>query len=196
MTSTRIITLFATLLGLTLASTAQAELRSYQLDPVHSRVVFSIDHIGLSKAIGSFAKPEGQLRFDPTDWTRAELQVDLGLASLDLGDEDWNQRMLKRDFFHAEKHPQARFVSTRIEPLDGENFLIHGQLTLRGESTGASMTVRFNGERRHPMTRRHTAGFSASMQLSRAALGMKAYPNVIGDAVEVTIEIEAKRERP
>lgn len=189
------ITLFATLLVLALASTAHAETRSYRLDPVHSRVVFSIDHIGLSKAIGSFAKPEGTLRFDAADWSRAELQVDLHLASLDLGDADWNRRMLRRDFFHAQRHPQARFVSTRIEPLDDENFLVHGQLTLRGEPSDASMTVRFNGERRHPMTRRHTAGFSASMQLSRSALGMKAYPNVIGDAVIVTIEIEAQRER-
>lgn len=187
--------LFASLFGLTLASTAHAELRSYRLDPVHSRVVFSIDHIGLSKAIGSFAKPEGTLRFDPTDWTRAELQVDLELASLDLGDTEWNQRMLRRDFFHAKKHPQARFVSTRIEALDDENFLVHGQLMLRGETSEASMAVRFNGERRHPMTWRHTAGFSASMQLSRSELGMKAYPNVIGDAVTVTIEIEAQREQ-
>lgn len=196
MTKARRFSIVSALLGLALSSTAQAELRSYRLDPVHSRVVFSIDHIGLSKAIGSFAKPEGSLRFDPSDWSRAELQVELDLASLDLGDADWNQRMLRRDFFHAKKHPQARFVSTRIEPLDTENFRVHGQLTLRGESSDASMTVRFNGERRHPMTRRHTAGFSASMQLSRSALGMKAYPNVIGDAVDVTIEIEAQRERP
>ncbi len=195
MSSTFRFKLCATLLGMALSMTAHAELRSYRLDPVHSRVVFSIDHIGLSKAIGSFAKPEGQLRFDASDWSSAELQVDLDLASLDLGDADWNKRMLRRDFLHAEKHPQARFESTRIEVLDGENFRVHGQLTLRGERSEASMAVHFNGERRHPMTKRHTAGFSASMQLSRAALGMKAYPNVIGDAVEVTIEIEAQRER-
>lgn len=195
MIKARIITRLAALLCLALTSAAQAELRSYRLDPVHSRVVFNINHIGLSKAIGSFAKPQGTLRFDASDWSRAELQVELDLASLDLGDADWNRRMLRRDFFHAKKHPQARFVSTHIEPLDAESFRVHGQLSLRGEVTDASMTVRFNGERRHPMTLRHTAGFSASMQLSRSALGMRAYPNVIGDEVIVTIEIEVQRKR-
>jgi len=178
-----------------LPAAVQAEARRYVLDPVHSRVIFKIDHIGLSKAIGSFAKPEGRLRFDAQDWSSAELEVSLDLASLDLGDADWNQRMLRRDFFRAERYPQARFVSTRVEPKDETGFIVHGELSLRGSSVPATMDVRFNGERRHPMTRRHTAGFSASMRLSRAELGMVAYPNVIGDLVEVEIEVEARRER-
>lgn len=177
------------------ATLAQAQPADYALDPVHSRVVFTVDHIGLSKAIGTFAQPEGRLRFDAADWSSAEVDVRLDLRTLDLGEADWNRRMLRRDFFHAGRHPEARFVSQRIEPIDAERFLVHGELSLRGQAHPATMRVHFNGERRHPMTFRPTAGFSATLSLSRSALGMVAYPNVIGDAVEVAIEVEARRLR-
>jgi polyisoprenoid-binding protein YceI len=50
----------------------------------------------------------------------------------------------------------------------------------------------------HPLTLRHTVGYSASARFQRSAVGMDASLSQVGDVVEVLIEIEASKvvERP
>ncbi len=183
------------LLALLLAPLAQAKLRDYRIDPVHSRVMFNVDHLGFSKAIGTFAAPTGWIRFDPDDLAASSVEVELDLRRLDLGDAEWNQRMARRDGFDSEAHPLARLTSTRIEPTGERAFTLHGELQLRGERFPIELQVQFNRLGRHPLTLRRTAGFSARATLSRAALGLDAWKRMVGDKVELRIEVEAMRKR-
>lgn len=183
------------LVALLLAPLAQAKLRDYRIDPVHSRVMFSVDHLGFSKAIGTFAAPTGWIRFDPDDPAASSAEVELDLRRLDLGDTEWNQRMARRDGFDSEAHPLARFSSQRIEPAGDRAFVLHGELHLRGARYPLELQVQFNRLARHPLTLRRTAGFSARATLSRAALGLDAWKRMVGDEVELRIEVEATRKR-
>jgi len=187
----------ATLLacGLLAAVAIPAAPRDYAIDPLHTRVLFSVDHLGYSRALGTFSAPSGRLRFDPRDWRSAEVEIEIDLGSLDLGDAGWNARMLRRDFFDAEQHPTARFRSTRVEPLEAGGALVHGLLSLRGVSREVTLEARLNRLARHPLTLRRTAGFSATATLSRSAFGMSAWKSAVGDAVFLTIEVEATRTR-
>lgn len=171
----------------------QAAAREYQLDPVHSRVWFSVDHLGLSRALGTFSAPRGWLRFDPDDFSSARGEIELDLATLDLGDEKWNRRMARGDSLDSEDHPVARWRIERIEPIGEDLFHAHGSLALRGASFPLTLSVRFNGLRRHPLTLRRTAGFSASAVLSRAALGIDKWKSMVGDEVKLEVEVEARR---
>lgn len=173
----------------------QARTEVFALDPVHTRIVFFVDHAGLSRAIGSFSSAHGQLQFDPEDWSTAKLEVVVPLASLDLGDADWRDKVLEPGFLDAKGQPEARFVSTRVEPVDKDHARVTGQLSLRGTSHEVVLDVRLNALKRHPITFRRTAGFSASARLSRRDFGITTWPNVIGDAVELQIEAEAIRDR-
>src|SRR6187551_1035690 len=107
----------ATLLALFLAAApeARAARQHYRLDPVHTRVAFQVNHAGFSNPMGTFARASGTLDFDPDDWTTAQLQVDVPIATLDLGDAAWQGKILDRTFFDATRFPTARFVSTRVE---------------------------------------------------------------------------------
>lgn len=173
----------------------QARSERFALDPVHTRIVFFVDHAGLSRAIGSFSGAHGQLQFDPDDWSTATLEVTVPLASLDLGDAAWRDKVLEPEFLDAKGQPEARFVSTRVEPVDGDHARVTGQLSLRGISREVVLDVRLNALKRHPITFRRTAGFSASARLSRRDFGITTWPNVIGDEVELQIEAEALRDR-
>ncbi|WP_225539944.1 YceI family protein [Xanthomonas sp. XNM01] len=176
------------------ATAASAAPARYELDPVHTRVVFAVEHAGFSQALGAVSGSEGVLEFDPDDWSSARLDVRVPLQRLDLGDEKWNRATLARNLLDAEQHPQAHFVSTRIEPVDAHNATVHGRLSLRGVTRDVALQVRLNAVKRHPLPPfRRTVGFSATAELSRSAFGIDAWPSMIGDTVQLRIEAEAVR---
>lgn len=175
---------------------ARAGSAAYELDPVHTRVMIAVEHAGFSKAIGTVSGSSGHLQFDPEDWTTARLEVSVPLQRLDLGDEKWNQAVLARNLLDVEEFPTATFVSTRIEPIDPQHASVYGTLTLHGVPKEVKLDVTFNALRRHPLPPfRRTAGFSATATLSRADFGIDAWKSVIGDSVELRLEVEATRTR-
>lgn len=169
----------------------------YRLDPVHTRVVFAIDHAGFSRAIGTVSGSTGTLVFDPDDWTRARLEATVPLERLDLGDEDWNKAARGGSFLDTDRFPAAHFVSTRVEPIDAQHAAVYGTLTLRGVSREVKLDVTVNAVKRHPMPPfRRTAGFSATTRLNRADFGITSWKTVVGEEVELRIEAEATRNGP
>lgn len=166
----------------------------YALDPVHTRVLFAIEHAGFSKALGTVSGSTGSLLFDPDDWRSARLDARVPLQRLDLGDEKWNRAALARNLLDGERHPEAHFVSTRIEPIDATHAKVFGTLTLHGVSREIALEVTLNALKRHPLPPfRRTVGFSATTTLQRADFGIDAWPSVIGGAVDLRIEAEATR---
>lgn len=182
------------LLGLLLVllfPTAMAAER-FALDPVHTRVMVAVDHAGYSKAIGTASGSTGVLAFDPADWRQARLEARVPLQRLDFGDTAWNRAVAAANLLDATRTPEAHFISTRVEPVAGDEAIVHGQLTLRGVTRPVALQVRMNALKRHPMPPfRRTAGFSATAILSRADFGIDAWPAMIGDSVELRIEAEA-----
>ena len=166
----------------------------YRLDPVHTRVMVAVSHAGFSKAIGTVSGSTGTLLFDPDDWRSARLDVSVPIAAIDFGDPKWNAATLAANLLDGDRHPQARFVSDRVEPVDADHARVCGQLSLRGATRPLCMEVVANALKRHPLPPfRRTAGFSATAMLSRSDYGITAWKSVIGDEVELRFEVEAVR---
>jgi polyisoprenoid-binding protein YceI len=183
------------LLLLFLPMLALAAPARYVLDPVHTRVMFAINHAGFSNALGTISGSQGTLVFDADDWASAQLDVSVPVNLLDLGDSKWNQASLARNLLDGEAHPTARFVSTSVEAIDATRALVHGQFTLRGVTQPLTLDVTLNALKRHPLPPfRRTAGFSASAVLKRSDYGIDAWQSVIGNEVRLQIEVEATRE--
>lgn len=184
-----LLTLFAA------APQLRAATETYAIDPVHTRVGFQVSHAGFSNPLGSFSGSHGQLDFDADDWTTAKVDVIVPITTLDLGDANWDKKILDPTFFNAKKFPEARFVSTQVEKTGETTARITGELTLLGQVHPVILNATFNALKRHPLTLRRTVGFSATATLSRAAFGMDAWKNLVGDEVRVIIELEATRQR-
>lgn len=188
--------LLALALLLSASPAALAATATYALDPVHTRVAFAVSHAGFSQAIGTVSGSTGTLRFDPDDWTTAQLEVSVPLDRADLGDADWNRAALAGNLLDAKRHPVATFVSTRVEPIGPDRASVYGTLTLHGVARAVKLEVTLNALKRHPLPPfRRTAGFSATATISRAEFGIDAWKSVIGDSVELRIEAEAVRKR-
>lgn len=183
-------------LGMPPAPATAAPADTWQLDPVHTRVVFAISHAGFSQALGSVSGSQGVLHFDPDDWSGARLEVNVPLERLDLGDAAWNRAALAASLLDAKRHPVARFVSTEVIGHDAEHARVCGELSLRGVTRPLCLEVIVNAVKRHPMPPfRRTAGFSATASLSRSDYGIDGWKSMVGDRVELRIEAEAVRAR-
>lgn len=174
-------------------ATRAAEHR-YRYDTVHSQVLFSVSHDGYSRPFGRLHIARGWLRFDPDHWSGAATALDIDLASLDMGDADWNAAVLKPALLDADKARYAHFASTSVERKDDRHGVLHGNLTLRGVTRPIDIPFTFNRQARTIFGLHTIAGFSATAMLDRTDFGMTAHSGSIGQHVSVWLEIEAIRE--
>ena len=168
----------------------------YAFDPVHTRVMFAIDHAGFSKAIGTISGSQGSLHFDVEDWASARLDVVVPMHRLDMGDSGWSASVFAPRFLDVKRHPQARFVATDgLQRQLANRGRACGQLTLRGVTRPLCLDIVMNKAGRYPLPPfRRTIGFSATATLKRSDYGMTSWQSLVGDDIELRIEAELFRQ--
>jgi polyisoprenoid-binding protein YceI len=180
-----------TFLSLGSLGVAQAAESSYRYDTVHSQILFSIDHNGYSRPFGRLHIAKGVLHLDPDNLSQASTELDIDLASLDMGDAAWNAAVLKPDFLDSGKNRYAHFVSTGVEQKDANHGVLHGKLTLRGVTKPIDINFTFNRAAKTIYGLHTVAGFSGNVMLDRTDFGMTAFKGSIGQGVSVWLELEA-----
>lgn len=183
------------LLGLACAPTAAGEPAHYAVDPVHTRVMFAIDHAGFSKAIGTISGSQGSLHFDIDDWSSARLDVLVPMNRLDMGDSGWSASVFAPRFLDVKRYPQARFVADHgLQREAGNRGRACGHLTLHGVTRPLCLDIVMNKAGRYPLPPfRRTIGFSATAMLKRSDYGMTSWRSLVGDDIELRIEAELFR---
>ena len=169
---------------------------TWTIDPVHSEVSFVVRHMMVSKVRGRFDKFEGAIETAP-DPLQSTVTATVDLSSVNTGNDTRDNHIRSEDFFHVEKHPAMTFRSTGIRP-EGENFLLDGDLSLRGVTRPVTFFLEVNGFGPDPYGGTRT-GFSATTEINRndwnvsyngpipgASSGM-----VLSDRVTINLEIEA-----
>lgn len=176
------------------SSLALATPPGWQVDPVHSRILVAVEHAGYSQSLALMPVSAGVLHYDPEQPQTARIEVLLEPAKLDFGDPRWNAAVHGSNLLDVQKHPQARFVSGQVRLDEDGQLQVDGTLELLGVSAPVQLQVQRNAQRRHPMPPfRQTVGFSATATLSRAAFGADAWASMVGDTVQLRIELEAMR---
>jgi polyisoprenoid-binding protein YceI len=178
-----------------LATAAPASASDYRFDPVHTQVLFSVSHLGFSRPQGRLHVKSGFIHFDENDWANAKVETEIDTASLDMGDAAWNAKLRSWEFFGADKHPTAQFVSVKVEKTGPHDGVAHGRLTLLGVTRPLDLAVTFNRAGMDSYSLHYTAGFSATATLKRSDFGMKKYLPDVGDEVTIKIEAEGLRDR-
>jgi polyisoprenoid-binding protein YceI len=171
---------------------APAAASEFRIDPVHSQVFFSASHDGYTNPMGRMHVKSGTFRFDDADWSSAQVDATIDVASLDMGDAPWNRKLLSA-YFDVSNHPTARFVSTRVEKTGDRRGVVHGNLTLLGRTRPVDLQVTFNRAAVNGYTLQYIAGFSADAAFKRSAFGMTRETKSVGDDVTVHLEIEGSR---
>lgn len=143
---------------------------TWTLDPVHSAVTFSVKHMMVTTVRGGMQIRDFDLDFNPDDLAASSVRVSMDVASIDTGQEMRDNHLRSADFFDAERFPTIEFVSTRIEP-DGDEYAIHGDLTIRGVSRPVVLDAEYAGTVPN-MKGGLSAGFSARTKINREDFGL------------------------
>ena len=181
------------LLAAAAAGNAQAATQAYRIDPVHSSVVFNVDHNGFSRSFGRLRISDGNLSFDPDNWAASSVDATIDLASVDMGDSAWDKVVRGSSLLDAERAPNARFTSDSVEKRGDDEGVLHGKLTLRGVTLPLDIPFRVNRVGKTIYGLHTIAGFSANLVLDRTKFGMTSNTGSIGTQVSVWLEIEAIR---
>lgn len=180
--------------SLAFAPQAYAEAERYAFDKAHTQILFFADHLGFSYSQGEFHDYDGYFTFDRENPENSEIDVTIRTASIDMDHEKWDAHMKNEDFFDVENHPTMTFKSTGIE-VTGENTAnITGDLTLLGVTKPVVLNVTHNKSGEHPFSGKYVAGFSASTTVKRSEFGMDYGLPMLGDNVEVRLEVEGVRQ--
>jgi len=177
-----------------LVTPAHAQIERYEFDKAHTQILFFADHLGFSTSQGEFHDYDGFFEFDRTKPKNSKVEVTIQTASIDMDDEKWDNHMKNEDFFHVEKFPTMTFKSTDIEVTGDKTAKITGDLTMLETTRPVTLDVTFNKAGVHPFNKKYVAGFSATSSLKRSDFGITYGLPMIGDQVDLMIEVEGFRQ--
>lgn len=167
---------------------------TWDIDPVHSEVGFTVRHLMVSKVRGRFGTFNGTIvtAENPLD---SAVTAEIDLTSIDTNNPQRDEHLRSTDFFEVQTYPTMTYRSTGLR-LDGGEYLLDGELTLKGVTRPVPLRLEFNGfgPDAYGGTR---AGFTATGQIDRRdfnvnfAAAMETGGVVVADRVTITIEAEA-----
>lgn len=172
---------------------------NWTIDPVHSDVSFTVKHMMVSKVRGNFRTFSGTL-VTQGDITQSSVTAEVDLASFDTNNEQRDNHIRSKDFFEVDTYPTMTFRSSGIT-ADGDEHEIDGELTLHGVTKSVPLTVEINGFGPDAYGG-YRAGFTATTVINRNEFGidikmpMDGGGVVVGDKVNITLEIEAVLDQP
>ncbi|MEI4509154.1 YceI family protein [Sphingopyxis sp. CCNWLW253] len=166
---------------------------TYAADPLHTMVVWEVDHLGFSKYTGIFGDVTGTLVIDPKNLAAAKVDVTIPVAKVTTASAGLTSHLLragkdggKPDFFGAAP-ADAKFVSTSVVPgSDGDEAKVTGNLTLNGVTKPVTLDVDFHGAG-VGMNKKETIGFQAETTIKRSDFGVSMGIPYVSDAVELEI---------
>jgi polyisoprenoid-binding protein YceI len=172
---------------------------TWNIDPAHSAIQFSVRHMVVSKTRGRFTRFGGKITLDPADPSKGSVEVNIEPGSLDTADAQRDTHLRSADFFDVEKFPLATYKSTRVDDLGGGKLRITGNLTIRGVTHPVVLDAVYEGTGKDPWGGER-AGFSADTSIDRRAFGLQWNQALetggvlVGDKVELTLEVEAVKQ--
>ncbi|CAN5362682.1 YceI family protein [soil metagenome] len=167
---------------------------TWAIDVTHTDIGFTVRHL-VSKVRGSFEKFEGTI-VTADDITASTVSVKVDLSSINTGTPDRDAHLRSADFFEVETHPEMTFVSTGIVAKGDNNFVITGDLTIKGVTKSVDLATEFLGEGADPWggTR---IGIEATTSISRKEFGidfnvpLDGDKLMVGDKISIVINAEA-----
>lgn len=165
------------------------------LDPMHSELQFKIKHLMISNVSGAFKNFSAEVETEDEDFSTAKINLAAQMDSISTNNEQRDAHLRNSDFFEVEKYPELKFKSTKVEKVDSDTFMLHGELTMKGVTKTVKLDVEFNGATKDPWGGER-AGFVITGKINRADWGinfnsvLETGGVMLSEEVRISSEIE------
>ncbi len=138
----------------------------YTVDPVHSTLSFIARHLVVSKVRGRFADFEGTITIGETPETSSVVAT-AQAASITTDNDMRDGHLKSADFLDQENFPTLNFTSTSLSVKGGNDYVLVGDLTIRGVTKSVTFDLEFNGEGVSMVPGGRVIGFEATTEIDR-----------------------------
>lgn len=180
----------------TMCTAAQAEMATYELDPAHTTVYFTVDHIGYAKTLGLFTTVSGSFMYDAETRELGEVNVSIDAASVQSFNDARDAHVRKSDFLGVEEFPTITFTANGGDAASDTSGTVTGDLTIIGQTLPVTLDVTLNKAAAYPFGhKREVLGLSMGTSINRSDFGMSygVDNGLVGDEVIIQIETEAMK---
>ena len=169
-----------------LAGAASAD--TFKLDPVHSMIVFQVNHLGVSNPFGIFHGPTGTV--DTAGDGVPSLTISAPVEKIDMGNEKWADDLKAASWFNVKQFPTIDFKTTSVKKSGDNTFDATGDLTLHGVTKTIMVTLTKTGSGKG-MQGEPRVGYSTMFKVKREDYGMTTYPGAVGSEIVLWVNLEA-----
>lgn len=170
----------------------------WKVDQEHSEIKFKVKHLVVSTVTGQFTSFKGKVEADNADFSDAKISVEADANSIDTKNEQRDGHLKSPDFFDAANHPKLTFISKSITKKSDDEYVVLGDITIRGTKKEVSLNVTYNGTTKG-FGGVDVAGFEISGKLNRFDFGLQwnalteVGGIVVGDEVKIDIIAELQK---
>jgi polyisoprenoid-binding protein YceI len=162
------------------------------LDPTHSELQFKVKHLMITTITGNMKSFSATLAAEGEDFDHSEITFKGDINSLDTGNTDRDNHLKSADFFDGEQFPHIEFESKSVEK-EGSDYLIKGDLTIKGQTKPVHLTAEFGGIATDPWGNTK-AGFTLNGKINRTDFGLTWNTAIEGGGVMVSEEVRLSAE--
>jgi polyisoprenoid-binding protein YceI len=163
----------------------------------HTEVEFKARHMMVTIVRGLFKNIEGTMDFDPDHPETMSFETTIEAKTLWTGVQQRDDHLRSADFLDVEHHPTITFKSTSARPVGSHDYIVDGDLTLRGVTKRIPLQVRYLGQWDTPWWEdgvnkgpKRRGGFIAHARIDRYDFGVSWNDDVANGGVVVSPEIE------
>ena len=167
-------------------------------DPMHSRLGFTVTHLGIADVPGYFDSYDVKITSSKQDFSDAVVELTAEVKSINTQVDPRDNHLRSPDFFDVEKHPTLTFKSTSIRKLKGNNYELTGDLSIRGVTKQVKVHMLYRGTTANPNADgAPVAGIQITATIKRSDFGVgpKFPAPMISDDVRIKADGEFGQEK-
>lgn len=169
-----------------------AETEAFNFDKAHTLIGFRVRHI-LTKVEGRFKSFDGTIWLDRQNPAAARVELTIQAASVDTAVENRDNDLRSANYFDVAKYPTITFKSSKVEPKGNDQYEVTGEFSMHGVTRTIKVPVKHLG---FAPGKTEKAGFEVTLPLNRKDYGISNGGPVVGDEVEINIQVEANKAKP
>jgi polyisoprenoid-binding protein YceI len=179
------------------ASFTSAELEKWEIDKGHSSVYFDVRHT-YATVRGYFEDYTGSVQFDADNMEMGRINLEVKTKSINTGIPNRDNHLRADEFFGVNKYPTMIFESTGVKQKQGNEYMVEGNLTVKGKTQKMAVPFTYFGSRENPLKKgQQVAGFEARFSINRLDYGVGSGKYVemgtIGNKVNILVTLEVVR---